>query len=180
MKFTFKPILFFVFAFLLSAGAASAQGVAGYKTGIGLRAGNAAGLTVKHFIKNDAAIEGILSSSFRRHGFNLTVLYEKHARAFGHQNFTWFYGAGGHIGNYKGRYYYYGYRHKNHKHYDYYYDYYDDNFFVLGIDGIIGLEYYIREIPFTVGLDFKPAIEFAGSGTSHIYGDLALSLRYVF
>ncbi len=45
-----------------------------YTTGIGLRGGPSNGLTVKHFISQKAALEGILTT--RWGGFGLTGLYE--------------------------------------------------------------------------------------------------------
>ncbi len=156
----------FVFALVLSV-AISAQAQSGYTTGIGFRGGVASGLTVKHFIKSDAAIEGILSTSFSHRGTVLTVLYEKHAPAFNARGLQWYYGAGGHIGSWRGRHYY----DHDHKHYD------DDRVIGIGIDGILGLEYYIREIPFTIGADIKPYINIPSGGG---FWDSALHVRYVF
>lgn len=45
-----------------------------YNTGIGLRAGYSNGLTIKHFIGERNAVEGIISSRWQ--GFNITGLYE--------------------------------------------------------------------------------------------------------
>lgn len=67
-----------------------------YNTGIGLRGGLSNGLTVKHFIGNKTAIEGIFDS--RWHGFSLTGLYEIHNQAFNTERLNWYYGVGGHIG----------------------------------------------------------------------------------
>jgi len=141
-----------------------------YSTGIGFRGGVASGLTVKHFIKSDAAIEGILSTNFRHRGGVITVLYEKHAPAFNAKGLQWYYGLGGHVGFHEGRYYYV----RHHKHYD---EYYHDNVVSFGIDGILGLEYYIRDIPFTIGADIKPYFNIPRGGG---FWDSALHVRYVF
>lgn len=143
------------------------QAQSGYTTGIGFRGGIASGLTIKHFIKSDAAIEGIISSSFKHRGTVVTVLYEKHAQAFNAKGLQWYYGLGGHVGSHNGRYYY----KKGHDHYD------DDRIVALGIDGILGLEYFIRDIPFTIGADVKPYINIPTGGG---YWDSALHVRYVF
>lgn len=145
--------------------AATAQ--SGYSTGIGLRGGVASGLTIKHFIKSDAAIEGIISTNFRHRGAVVTVLYEKHAQAFNTRGLQWYYGIGGHVGFHEGHHYY----DRHHKHY------HDDHIVALGIDGILGLEYYIRDIPFTIGADIKPYINIPRGGG---YWDSALHVRYVF
>ncbi|MDO6389944.1 hypothetical protein Q4E40_07385 [Pontibacter sp. BT731] len=141
-----------------------------YKTGIGFRGGVASGLTIKHFIKSDAAIEGILSTGFRHRGAVVTVLYEKHAPAFNAKGLQWYYGLGGHVGFYEGRYYYYYDKDRRDR-------YYHDNVVGFGIDAVLGLEYYIRDIPFTIGADIKPYINIPhGRG----FWDSALHVRYVF
>ncbi len=141
-----------------------------YKNGIGIRGGNNSGITFKHFIKETAAIEAIVNPY--QHGLNLTLLYEKHAYAFKTKEFRWFYGLGGHVGVYNG--YYYGTRFYNNQ-YDPYYNY-NRNYVTLGIDGIIGLEYKITEIPFTIGIDFKPYVDILYFSENYL--DAALSVRY--
>ncbi|QCR24433.1 hypothetical protein [Pontibacter sp. SGAir0037] len=156
--------LFFTLALVAAFSAVQAQE---YTTGIGLRGGVASGLTVKHFIERDAAIEGILSTSFNYRGTVITVLYEKHAPAFNARGLQWYYGIGGHVGFYNGRYYY----NAGHRRYG------DKGIFGVGVDGILGLEYYIRDIPFTIGADIKPYINIPSGGG---FWDSALHVRYVF
>ena len=136
----------------------------GYGTGIGLRGGLSNGLTVKHFMGEKTAIEGILSS--RWGGFNITGLYEIHnASAFGVENLNWYYGLGAHIGFWSGK--------------DVGWAKDDDDYTVIGVDGIIGIEYNFKEFPFNIGLDWKPAFNL--SGNTEFWGDGgALSIRYVF
>jgi hypothetical protein len=45
-----------------------------YKTGIGLRGGISQGLTLKHFVSEKAAFEGIIATRMEEHGFELTGL----------------------------------------------------------------------------------------------------------
>lgn len=71
-----------------------------YNTGIGLRGGFANGLTIKHFVNNKAAIEGIIASRWR--GLELTGLYEYHNRAFQTDRLNWYIGFGGHVGFWNG------------------------------------------------------------------------------
>ena len=48
----------------------------------------------------------------------------------------------------------------------------------IGIDGIIGIDYTIREVPLNVSLDWKPTFQIINSG---FWGsDVALSIRYTF
>ncbi|MDX5345821.1 MAG: hypothetical protein LPK19_01125, partial [Hymenobacteraceae bacterium] len=143
--------LIFLFAFIVVTAFSAQAQVGGYKTGIGLRGGWWPGLTVKHFIGNDAAIEGIVSTWSSHGGVRLTVLYEKHAPAFSSDRFLWYYGAGAHVGA-RNRYWH---PHKRR--------YYDDGVDV-GIDGILGLEFLVKEIPFTLGVDVKPYISFTEGG----------------
>ena len=161
-----KSLLRLTFALALVLCVSVAAQAQSYSTGIGFRGGIASGLTVKHFIKSDAAIEGILSTNFRHRGTVITVLYEKHAPAFNAKGLQWYYGLGGHVGFHEGRHYY----DRGHKHYH-------DNVVALGVDGILGLEYYIRDIPFTIGADIKPYINIPSGGG---FWDSALHVRYVF
>ena len=139
-----------------------------YKTGIGARLGGYEnGLTVKHFTKSNTAIEGILG--LRPGVFILTLLYEKHAKAFNESSLKWFYGIGGHIGSIgRGRYY------------KRYYDdrYYNDNTVLLGVDGILGLEWVIPELPISLGADLHPRLELANGAFLDL--EPAVSIRYVF
>jgi hypothetical protein len=157
-----KKLLIVFALFFLMGTAVTAQD---YNTGIGVRGGLSNGLTVKHFIGNNVAIEGLLTS--RWDGFNITGLYEIHAyEAFDVPRLNWYYGAGAHLGFWKGR--------PSHP-------WFTDNqtYTVLGIDGIIGMEYNIEEIPFNISLDWKPGFNLLGH--TGFWGDeLALSVRYIF
>jgi hypothetical protein len=136
-----------------------------YRTGVGVRGGFESGLTVKHFTREKSAYEFILASRWR--GFEVTGLYEVHNQAFDAERLKWFVGFGGHVGFWNG---------------DYTYKYWGDqgtNYTVAGIDGILGLEYSFKEVPFNLSLDWKPAFNFIGY--SGFWGDGgALSIRYIF
>jgi len=151
-------ILFLIAFFLGSAGYAQ-----DYNTGIGLRAGFSNGLTVRHFIGSNTALEGILTSRWR--GFEITGLYELQYVAFNTERLNWYFGGGAHVGFWNGDYAYWG-----------------DNgntYTVVGIDGILGLEYNFREVPLNLSLDWKPAFNIIGY--SGFWGDGgALSIRYIF
>ena len=136
-----------------------------YKTGIGLRAGFNQGLTVKHFITEKSALEFLLTTRWR--GFEITGLYEIHNQFFDVERLKWYFGFGAHIGFWNG---------------DYTYNRWGErgtSYTVVGIDGILGLEYSFREVPINLGLDWKPAFNFVGY--SGFWGDGgALSIRYIF
>lgn len=152
---------------------------ADYTTGIGIRFGGwESGLTVKHFIKNGTAIEGILSTGWHYRGTRITGLYEIQKPISGASGLSWFYGFGGHVGLYNESYWYNG--DCKDGQYEYQGRWYncDGTRATLGIDGIIGLEYHFGEIPFTIGIDLKPSIDLVGWGSR--FGDSAFSLRYAF
>lgn len=136
-----------------------------YNTGIGLRGGPFTGLTVKHFISEKAALEFLLASRWR--GIEITGLYEIHNPFFDVERLKWYYGFGAHVGFYDGRY-----THKR-------WGLENEKYSVIGLDGILGLEYSFTEIPVNLGIDWKPTFNFFGY--SGFWGDGgAVSIRYIF
>jgi len=135
-----------------------------YSTAAGLRLGYFTGVTIKHFVTGNNAIEGM--ASVRWGGFAVTGLYEWQKPIRGAANLDYFLGLGGHIGVWGDHYYWYE---ENR----------DGAFAIIGLDFIAGLEYTFPQVPFNVGLDWKPAFNLVGD--SHWWGDgLALSIRYIF
>ena len=133
-----------------------------YKTGIGLRGGSSStdatwGLTIKHFVSSKNAFEGLIYSY--GHGFTLTGLYELHNKAFDVDNLNWYIGFGAHVGSYNDA------------------DI-DSDGFVLGADGILGIEYSFTEAPINIGLDFNPYFNLIGN--TGFKPAFALSIRYIF
>lgn len=151
---------------LFIVGTLSFTSAQNYSTAIGARVGYFNGVTIKHFVNNSNAIEGI--ASFRWKGFALTGLYEWQKPIKGAKGLDYFLGLGGHVGFWDHKYYYR--------------DWDDDrygNFTVVGVDFIAGLEYTFAEVPFNVGLDWKPAFNLVGD--NRWWGDgVALSIRYAF
>ena len=155
----------FVIICLITFAYVSVSDAQDYNTGIGLRGGFANGITIKHFTGEKAAFEFILASRWR--GFEITALYEIHNQAFNTDRLRWYYGFGGHIGFWNGDY--------TNK----YWGTSGTNYTVIGIDGILGLEYSFSEAPFNIGIDWKPAYNFAGYTGFWADGG-ALSIRYIF
>jgi hypothetical protein len=136
-----------------------------YKTGIGLRGGFDNGLTVKHFVSSGTAFEGIVASRWQ--GLEFTLLYEIHGRAFQVERLNWYIGFGGHVGFW------------NDNNSSRYWGEAGESYTVIGVDGILGIEYNFEAIPFNIGLDWKPAFNFFGY--TGFWGDGgALSVRYIF
>ncbi len=135
-----------------------------YQAGLGLRGGFSSGITFKYFLSDVNALEGILTTRWR--GFNITGLYEWQRPVFDVDNLYWFYGGGAHLGFWGG--------YEDHP-------WFDDtaNYSVVGIDGIIGLEYDFAEVPVSLGLDWKPAFNFVGY-TGFWADNLAISIRFLF
>ncbi|MBK9400754.1 MAG: hypothetical protein IPN36_07770 [Bacteroidetes bacterium] len=73
---------------LCSAGTVKAQ--YNYKTALGLRLNGGAGITVRHFIKDNQSIEGILYTRWR--GLNITGLYNVNFPVFNEPGFNFFIG----------------------------------------------------------------------------------------
>lgn len=144
----------FIYAF------ASAQD---YKNALGLRLGTSIGVTAKHFMGEKSAVEGLLTTRWQ--GLEITGLYEITNNAFDVDQLNWYFGFGGHIGFYNGSNTPWGES--------------ETSYVVLGIDGIIGMEYTFIDVPINLSLDWKPIFNLTGE--SGFWGDvLALSVRYTF
>lgn len=133
-----------------------------YRTAIGIRGGLPAnGLTVKQFLNEKHAVEGILATSYK--GFVATALYENEHWTGHYPGLNWFWGFGAHLGFWGD------------------YNPYTDNYAgaVIGADFILGLEYTFDEIPLNLSLDFLPSINLIGySGWGGFHS--GLSIRYAF
>ena len=148
----------FLFAalLLLSASTVSAQS---YGTGIGARLGFFNGVTVKHFVSPNNAVEGIVN--FRWGGAIITGMYEWQQPILSAPGLDYYLGIGAHLGVFD----------KD----DYKWD--DASSEIIGADIVAGLEYTFPTAPFTIGIDYKPAFNFIGD--SHVWADgIALNLRF--
>lgn len=143
-----------------------------YKTGIGLRGGYVYGLTVKHFVDSKSAVEGIVSP--RWNGVLITGLYEKHTTAFQVRQLQFYGGIGAHVGLWN----FHDHDHDHHPWFDEDDHHHDDHHSVVGADLILGLEYSFREIPFAVGIDWKPGLNLIGHQGIWA-GDVAFNLRFL-
>jgi hypothetical protein len=139
-----------------------------YQTAVGLKFGGYEnGLSVKYFTNPDIALEGILG--FRSHGAVFTGLYEFHTEAFNVPALRFYYGAGAHIGG-VGSGVYQRFEGDNVT--------YNKSQILLGVDGVLGLEYIIPGAPIAVSLDLNPRAELATGP----YFDIApgLGIKYTF
>jgi len=132
-----------------------------YKTSAGLRLGQNSGISVKGFIKDYTAIEGIFK--WQLFHVDMTVLLENHIQAFDVERLYFYYGGGMHIGNPDGESTYHE----------------ENNLPVIGLDGIVGLEYSFKNAPFNISMDCKPSLNlWTHSGFN--MDMTAVSIRYIF
>lgn len=133
-----------------------------YTTAIGVKIYPGA-LSVKHFVRNNRAIEGL--GYFYNYGFRLTGLYEIHGDINGAPGLKWYVGPGAHIGawndkwkkDYPGR----------------------EDGLQLGIDGVLGLDYKFNGAPINLSFDWQPSFNFVGY--NYFEGGWGgLGIRYTF
>ncbi len=155
-----KLIFIIVIINLISSSSLPAQE---YKTSMGLRAGLPVGITIKHFMNREYAVEGILAT--RWGGFVLTGFFEREYPLRDYPGFYWFWGGGIHAGIWEA-----GYNP---------WLKIDHAGTVFGVDGIAGLEYSFDYLPLNLSIDLIPSFNLLGSaGWGGING--AVSVRYVF
>jgi len=143
---------------------------ANYRNAIGIRAGGTSGLTFKHFLNSNDAVEVVLG--LWPNAIGVTGLYERHVgtRLDG---LKFYYGGGAHFTAETDHYYY-----RNNDN-GYVYRYGHDGI-GIGIDGILGIEYKIPAIPFAISLDLKPFIEFSNYGNMYTGIDPSLGIKVAF
>ncbi len=153
-----KTVLALFVLMTILQGSASAQsniGSSDYTTAIGVKFYPGA-LTVKHFVNDKHALEGI--AYFWNRGTRITGLYEIHGDISNAGGLKWYIGPGAHVGFY------------NNKNYG--------GGTYIGLDGVLGLDYKIKSAPLNFSLDWQPSFEFGdGAGFSGNWGGLAI--RYV-
>ena len=158
--------LYFILVVLLTLSITTAKSqnkTSSYRTALGAKVwGDGAGFSLKHFIRNNHALEGILY--FWKGGSRITGLYEFHFDIDGAPGLKWYIGPGVHLGAYNDSYY-----HNNNTYGGTY----------IGIDGVLGLDYKFSGAPINLSLDWQPSIEF---GTNKgLYGGWGgLGIRYTF
>jgi hypothetical protein len=128
----------------VSLGAATALNAQEYKTAIGVRLSSASAavnnsISIKHFINDRAAIEGLFSFGDPL-AFGAMLEIHKPLAASG---LSWFYGGGGYLSFLKT---YNVNQQKNEI---------DPNF---GAMGVIGLDYKFANVPLNLSLDWKPEL----------------------
>jgi hypothetical protein len=162
-------ILPLVAGLLLSAMA----GAQNYTRDAGVRLGDHFSGTYRQYIEDDQALEGMLFIG--RQGMTLSIMKEYFQPALGHiSEYLYFeYGFGAHL----------GFRYTDHyKMLNRTYQLEEYKFTpLLGIDGIIGLEYRFPEFPILISVDFKPYFEFSTIQIFNLYlNNIGISIKYRF
>lgn len=147
-------ILLILSIYFVSAQSRSANS-SSYTTALGVKVWDGAGITLKHFMSEKNAVEAV--GYFYKRGFRLTGLYEIHLPIPGATGLKEYFGPGAHIGFYKAG--------------------YNDNDIVIGIDGVLGLDYKFSGVPINLSLDWQPAFEFTEAFVGSWGG---LGIRYTF
>ncbi len=132
----------------------------GYKQAIGIKFPGGFSATYKNFVTSKNAIE--VQATFWNKGMRIAGLYEFHFPIQGAENLQWYVGPGVHIGSWNNT---------NKVVYNSSTD--------LGIDGVIGLDYKLKNAPVNFSLDWQPSFSLLGnSGANTAFGGIAV--RYTF
>ncbi len=152
-----KKYIFLAATALVLTVTASAQSKGrDYRTALGVKFLDGGGITLKHFVNDKAALEGI--GYFWSQGTRITGLYELHFDISGAPGLKWYVGPGAHVGFYNNKY---------------------GGGSWVGIDGVLGLDYKINNAPLNLSLDWQPSFEFGtGRGFTGNWG--GFGIRYTF
>lgn len=127
-----------------------------YRTALGVKVWDGGGISFKHFVNGNNALE--LIGYFWSRGTRITGLYEIHGPISGASGLLWYIGPGAHVGFYNTK--------------------YGDGAFI-GLDGVLGLDYKFRGAPINMSLDWQPSIEF-GDNRGFVGSWGGLGIRYTF
>jgi hypothetical protein len=138
----------------------NSNGSSNYTTALGVKFLDGAGITLKHFVNDKAAIEGV--GYFWNRGARITGLYELHFDIAGAEGLKWYIGPGAHIGFYNNK----------------YSDKFGNRSFG-GVDGVLGLDYKVKAAPLNFSLDWQPSFEFGEDrGFTGSWGGFAIRFTF--
>jgi len=162
MKLTrfITTISFLLITYLANSQATTEQYTSPYKKAIGFKL-NPGAISYRSFYTRNKAVEGIGFISLD--GFQLTILNEKFTQFANAENLTWYMGYGGHFNLWSERY-----KLNNPS---------KSAGVAVGIDGMLGLDYKLKNTPINLSVDIQPAFNFVGAS----YFDLGwggIGIRY--
>lgn len=161
--------LFLIFIFIISGIVAFSQD---FKQAVGIRAGYTGGVEYRVYTDNENSYKFLLGS--RERGVLVHAMKEFHR--YGLFTFTdqlnFVFGAGIHA----------GYERWDQQYYSYNTSYYSTKTaFIVGLDGLAGLEYQFLEVPVSVGLEVKPYFDLFGREMFDLQlFDFAFTVKYYF
>lgn len=125
-----------------------------YRHAVGIRAGYSSGITYKGFMLHRMSAFQ-LDFLYNRHGLNLSALYAYHLEPFQRNSRALLYLGGGPFGG----------------------EWEEE--FSIGVAGLAGLEYTLRDLPLNFSLDWKPMLNVYAVFESDLL-DFGISIRYRF
>ena len=132
-----------------------------YDRAIGVKFPGGFAISYKQFLKNNQNVEA--EAMFISNGFRAVGLYEWNWDIQGIDGLRWYVGPGAHIGFWNNNY-----SKKS-----------NNSNAGIGIDGVIGLDYKVSDLPINISLDWQPSVDVIGStGTGLGYG--GIGVRYTF
>ncbi len=131
-----------------------------YTKAIGVKVSPGA-ITYKSFFKQNKAIEAI--GYITLDGFSVSVLKEFYTPIEGAESLSWYYGYGGHLGIWSEEW-----KRTNSGT--------SNSNIAVGVDGIIGLDYKIKNTPLNLSIDWQPAFSIIQSYFKNHGG---ISIRYI-
>jgi len=142
-----------------------------YNKAIGLRGGLTSGFEYRIFTDNVHSVKILLGTNngVRLHGM---MEFHRHNLFLFTDQLTLFYGAGIHG----------GYETWDKKHIHNNTSWYENRTaFVMGLDGVAGIEYTFLETPLSVGMESKPYLDIFGRNMFHFEAfDFAFTVKYLF
>ena len=149
-KASFRKLLSLIVVIWASSLSISAQP---YEHSVGVRAGYSSGISYKGFFRHRmAAVEASLL--YNRHGFSINALYEYHLEPTRNKRLLVYLGGGAFGGGW-------------------------DEELSLGIAGVAGIEYTLRDLPLNFSLDWKPMLNLYRNFQEDLV-DFGVSVRYRF
>lgn len=162
MKLTrfITTISFLLITYFANSQVSTEQYTSPYKKAIGIKL-NPGAISYRSFYTRNKAVEGVGFISID--GFQLTILNEKYTPFANAENLTWYIGYGGHFNLWSERY-----KLNNPS---------KSAGVAVGVDGMLGLDYKLKNTPINLSVDIQPAFNFVGA----TYFDLGwggIGIRY--
>lgn len=132
----------------------------GYQKAIGVKMYPSA-ISYKSFMTGSKALEVL--GYFTLDGFRTTVMLEKYSPFAATEQLSWYIGYGGHLGIWSETW-----KKNNPTH---------NAGIALGVDGILGLDYKIKNAPLNLSIDWQPSFNFVGASYFES-GWAGLGIRY--